>query len=102
MGLLREKLHIKPFYLNLRYSYDDQNYLRWLQGSSNPTNINPRPLPYMFVRINTKQLGWANICKQLWTKSLAIHRTHKSEGTLKPAINATTTRPIKVVAMNSD
>ena len=94
MGLLREKLHIKPFYLNLRYSYDDQNYLRWLQGSSNPTNINPRPLPYMFVRINTKQLGWANVCKQLWMKSLEI------QGTLAPAIKST--HPTKVVARNSD
>ena len=56
MGLLREKLNVKPFYLNLRYSYDDTNYLRWLQDYNKPANLLDRPMPYLFVKINTTTL----------------------------------------------
>ena len=73
MGLLREKLNIKPFYLNLRYSHDDANYLRWLQDSGKPSNVNVQPLPYLFLKIKADQNGWQNVWKQLWKKTIRIH-----------------------------
>lgn len=29
-GILREKAHVEPFYLNLRYSYEPEDYRKWL------------------------------------------------------------------------
>ena len=75
MGFLREKLNIKPFYLNLRYSHDDTNYLRWLQDSGKPSNVNVQPLPYLFVKIKADQNEWQKIWKQLWKKTITIHLT---------------------------
>ena len=73
MGVLREKLNIKPFYLNLRYSYDEKNYLKWLQGHGKQVSVLSQPLPYLFVRINTKNVGWQQIYKQLWSKTIEVH-----------------------------
>ena len=68
--------------------------MRWLQASSKPTNVNARPLPYLFVRINTKELGWQNICKQLWMKTIKIHLAESADQeTLVPT--SSSTHPIK-------
>ena len=79
MGVLREKLNIKPFYLNLRYSYEEKNYLKWLQGHGKQANVLSQPLPYLFVRINTKNLDWRQIYKQLWSKTIAVHAAESSD-----------------------
>ena len=73
MGLLREKLNVKPFYLNLRYSYDDTNYLRWLQDYNKPANLLDRPMPYLFVKLNTTKWGWQDTSKRLWEKTIQVH-----------------------------
>ena len=73
-GVLREKLGFKPFYLNLRYSYDKTNYLRWLQGSAARKNSNLQPLPYLFVKIGNGA-DWQDQWRNLWTKTMQVHAT---------------------------
>ena len=74
-GVIRERLGIKPFYLNLRYSYDETNYLRWLQDSGTHNNVNIQPLPYLFVKIDTEKSGWQDKWRKLWEKTIQIHST---------------------------
>lgn len=82
-GFLREYLNIKPFYLNLRYTYDEQTYLRWLLGRMT------LPLPYLFAKVSPetsvkmsvesdsvkidRMLNWIDVVKELWNKTLRIH-----------------------------
>ena len=86
-GLLREQLGIKPFYLNLRYSYDNTNYLKWLQGSGMPDNVNIQPLPYLFVKIETHNPGWQEEWKRLWEKTIRVHsKQAKINQTVSPTM----------------
>ena len=73
-GVLREKLGFKPFYLNLRYSYDKANYLRWLQGSAARNSSNLQPLPYLFVKIGNSP-EWQDQWRNLWIKTIQVHAT---------------------------
>ena len=88
-GLLREQLGIKPFYLNLRYSYDNTNYLKWLQGSGIPDNANIQPLPYLFVKIETNNPGWQEEWRKLWKKTIRIHsKETKIDQTVSPTVHS--------------
>lgn len=66
-GLIRQALGISPKYLNLRYSNDEQSYLKWLESKST------LPLPYIFVPLNASNPdGMTNVSKRLWTKTISI------------------------------
>jgi hypothetical protein len=50
-GYLRELLGLRPFYLNLRYTYEEKSYLKWLHSKQ------PLPLPYLFASVETSNPG---------------------------------------------
>ena len=50
-GYLRELLGLRPFYLNLRYTYEEKSYLKWLHSKQ------PLPLPYLFASVETANPG---------------------------------------------
>jgi len=72
-GYLRELLGLRPFYLNLRYSYDEKSYMKWLH--SKPA----LPLPYLFASIETVNPEWQTLMKDLWMKTLSIHMTNTTD-----------------------
>ncbi|XP_059079442.1 UDP-GalNAc:beta-1,3-N-acetylgalactosaminyltransferase 1-like [Tigriopus californicus] len=66
-GLIRQALRISPKYLNLRYSNDEQSYMKWLESKST------LPLPYIFVTLNASNPdGMVDVFKRLWTKTISI------------------------------
>ena len=68
-GILRRSLDIRPFYLNLRYSYKEKSYLKWLRADSRPL-----PLPYLFAAVDTAaSVTWKDTVARMWEKTKKIH-----------------------------
>jgi len=62
-GLVRERLGVSPFYLNLRYTYEQARARKWI-GSKKRT-----PLPFIFVVSNHEDSDWPGLVRSLWRKS---------------------------------
>jgi len=87
-GYLRELLGLRPFYLNLRYAYDEKSYLKWLHSKQ------PLPLPYLFASIEMTNPEWQIVLKQLWLKTLTIHLGKTST----PATSTTPSAPTSEIS----
>ena len=83
LGFLREHLEVQPFYLNLRYSYEEEPYLKWLNrprvaGVSDAAvaaiaeSSQPPPLPYLFAKVDTTKEGWKALEMRLWKKTVEV------------------------------
>ena len=89
-GHLRQRLGVKPFYLNLRYTRDLQACLRWLNGRTT------LPLPYLFAGLDrardlSRAAGpvaavadpadvddnWQQVYRGLWNKTVTIHQKRR-------------------------
>ena len=80
-GFLRRSLNIRPCYLNLRYSYKEKSYLKWLRSDSRPL-----PLPYLFAAVDTASTqngGWKDTVGKMWEKTKKIHRKAAATSTSK-------------------
>lgn len=70
-GMIREYLHISPFYLNLRYSYEQGRARRWLNSLQPFT-----PLPFIFVvhSVIAQNRDWTELARSLWDKTVRIQQ----------------------------
>jgi len=66
-GVIRELAGKEPFYLNLRYSYDEVEYRNWLNDRSPRHRL--RKIPYMFVHV-TRGPRFDEDMAQLWRKTV--------------------------------
>merc|ERR1711962_547170 len=65
-GLVRERLGVSPFYLNLRYSYQQARARKWVRSSKRS------PLPFIFVVSSGDDRDWPELVRSLWRKSTEL------------------------------
>lgn len=66
-GVIRELARKEPFYLNLRYSYDEVEYRIWLNDRSSRHRL--RKIPYMFVHV-TRGSRYDEDMARLWRRTV--------------------------------
>lgn len=62
-GLLAKAVRANHFYLNLRYSHEQNELLRWLDSNSTA------PIPYIFSELDTSRSDWPDLAQHLWSKT---------------------------------
>ena len=65
-GVLAKAVRANHFYLNLRYSHQQDEVVRWLD--SNDANTSS-PLPYIVSELDTSRSDWPELAQRLWTKT---------------------------------
>ena len=71
-GLLAEAVRANHFYLNLRYSHQQDELVRWLDSNSTA------PIPYIFSELDTSRSDWPDLAQHLWSKA-PKYRTLQSD-----------------------
>ncbi|XP_071535593.1 beta-1,3-galactosyltransferase 1-like [Panulirus ornatus] len=72
-GLLAESLHLHPHYLNLRYSYDYNEMVKWTARATPNA-----PAPYMFAHLDPACPDWRPTLDILWHHALIAHKNATS------------------------
>ena len=62
-GLLAQTIQAKHFYLNLRFTYKQQELVDWF------SEMNTRPFPFLVAEIDTSFSNWRFLVEQLWNKT---------------------------------
>ncbi|KAG0715778.1 Beta-1,3-galactosyltransferase 5 [Chionoecetes opilio] len=75
-GLLAEALDLSPHFLNLRYSYDHDEVVRWAAGARPAA-----PPPYIFVHLDAASPDWRATLDTLWSHALAAHNATRAANT---------------------
>jgi len=70
-GLLREVIRLDPFYLNLRYSYEPEEYRKWLNDWQPGRQ---RKIPFMIVHVD-RGVKFGEEMNDLWRKTLRVWST---------------------------
>merc|ERR1711899_318700 len=66
-GIVRQKLKVSPFYLNLRYTYQTDQAEKWVRSRKRS------PLPYIFVvPPNKDRSKWPRLVREMWQKTEEI------------------------------
>lgn len=73
-GLLAEALHLRPHYLNLRYSYDHAEMAQWA-AHARPA----APPPYIFVHLDPTNTDWRSTLDTLWSHALAAQNVTQGQ-----------------------
>ena len=64
-GVLRELVEKEPFYLNLRYSYEPEEYRKWLMDRK------PRKIPFMIVHVE-RGSKFSKEMNHMWRKTMRV------------------------------
>ncbi|CAG7822694.1 unnamed protein product [Allacma fusca] len=64
-GVLRELVDKEPFYLNLRYSYEPEEYRKWL------SDRRPRKIPFMIVHVE-RGPKFSEEMNHMWRKTMRV------------------------------
>jgi len=67
-GVIREIIGVEPYYMNLRYTYEPQNYRKWLQERKTL-----RKIPFMIVHVERGRKLKEEM-QHLWNKSVRVWR----------------------------
>jgi len=66
-GIVRQKLKVSPFYLNLRYTYQTEQADKWVRSRKRS------PLPFIFVVPPSKDRSrWPSLVREMWQKTKEI------------------------------
>jgi len=66
-GIVRQKMKVSPFYLNLRYTYQTDQAEKWVRSRKRS------PLPYIFVvPPNKDRSKWPRLVREMWRKTEEI------------------------------
>lgn len=66
-GIVRQKMKVSPFYLNLRYTYQTDQAEKWVKSRKRS------PLPYIFVvPPNKDRSKWPSLVREMWQKTEEI------------------------------
>jgi len=66
-GIVRQKLKVSPFYLNLRYTYQTEQADKWVRSRKRS------PLPFIFVVPPSKDRSrWPHLVREMWQKTQEI------------------------------
>jgi len=66
-GIVRQKMKVSPFYLNLRYTYQTDQAEKWVRSRKRS------PLPYIFVvPPNKDRSKWPSLVREMWRKTEEI------------------------------
>jgi len=72
-GIVRQKLKVSPFYLNLRYTYQTEQAEKWVRSRKRS------PLPFIFVVPPSKDRSrWPHLVREMWEKTQEIQADYSS------------------------
>lgn len=63
-GILAASVNVRHFYLNLRYTHQQDDVVQWL-GTDLPSN----PLPFIVSELDTSRPEWPQLAHRLWNRT---------------------------------
>jgi hypothetical protein len=63
-GILAASVNVRHFYLNLRYTHQQDDLVQWLE-----TNLPSNPLPFIVSELDTSRPEWPRLAHRLWNRT---------------------------------
>jgi hypothetical protein len=63
-GILAASVNVRHFYLNLRYTHQQDDLVQWLE-----TNLPSNPLPFIVSELDTSRSEWPRLAHRLWNRT---------------------------------
>lgn len=64
-GLLAASVNVRHFYLNLRFTHQQEDIVQWLDSNPPPSS----PLPFIISELDTSRAEWPRLAHRLWNKT---------------------------------